>query len=45
MVDKLIPFLLAPIGNGEFVDVQKRSLLLVFDSTDFAVLFRKLSLI
>ena len=42
-IDKLFPFLFAPIGNGKPVDGQKRSFLLVLDDTDFAVLFRKLS--
>ena len=44
-VDKLFPFLFAPIANGKSVDGEEWSLLLVLDDTDFAVLFRELSLV
>lgn len=44
-IDKLSPFLLAPIGNGKPVDGEERSFLLILDDTDFAILFRKLSLV
>ena len=42
-IDKLFPFMFAPIGNGKPIDSEERSFLLILDNTDFAVLFRKLS--